>query len=809
MAEWILSGGTCKYVSMELYLKEQSQNIDNNKTVLYWEIRGWYTTTDPNYWFSNKTNDLSVNINGSTVFSRSYTNEAQVSIGTNHPVGNKLVIASGTAPVTHNSNGKKNVAVSWSFAAHWNPAVYTWSKSQNVDLTQIPRATTPTLSKSSVAFEAAVTITTPGASDNFVHKLTYAIGSASGTIASDVVDSTSWTIPADLMKQIPNSTSGVIKITCVTYLDGTEIGQKEVNFTAKIPSSIVPTLEVTVAEAASIPSGISGYIQSRSRLRVTSTAVGQYGATIKSYTTTVEATPYTGEEITTNTISGSGTIPVKVVVTDSRGRSTTKYVNITVTAYSLPKLTAVNAYRCTGSADATADKDGAYVCVTPRGVITSLGEKNSKSCVVYYKKTKESFYSSKSLTMSDYTLDGEYIIIPMAASDGYNIYVVLQDGFDKTTYVVPTLMAGAAYVHCPKDRRGMGLGKRLEGSGLEVGWPAEFFYDLTVLGNIYGNVRLLNHVKNEIGSGKDMNNPEYLIPGMWAVRTNDTAKTVTNIPSPYAGILITYSGTGRDNTDVTASYYYARQEYIPYESIYNRYERSIYSSAAGEDFTFRAWREVAYKDTIVDMASVAEIANALKSGVDITVGDVVANDIDAAHVDASSAVTSKAGMEIFAANPYLDFHFAGSTADYTARLIENSKGVITAINSITNGSDKRLKKAVQDIPDIYLQLVEKLYPKLYRFKKADNYLNAGFIAQDVLKAERELGITKSILVRGTGKWIPDPKHPGEKMLDYYSIDYQAFSVLLAAYVLRQFIVQQEKLDEMEKKLRRRNWKGAR
>ena len=57
-------------------------------------------------------------------------------------------------------------------------------------------------------------------------------------------------------------------------------------------------------------------------------------------------------------------------------------------------------------------------------------------------------------------------------------------------------------------------------------------------------------------------------------------------------------------------------------------------------------------------------------------------------------------------------------------------------------------------------------------------MNAGLIAQEVMELEKECGITESVLVRGTGKEI---EINGEKMTDYYSIDYNALLILLLKY----------------------------
>ena len=147
------------------------------------------------------------------------------------------------------------------------------------------------------------------------------------------------------------------------------------------------------------------------------------------------------------------------------------------------------------------------------------------------------------------------------------------------------------------------------------------------------------------------------------------------------------------------------------------------------------------------------------------------------------AVWVRYGLEILGSNeagtPYIDFHFGekdyggkSPVSDYTARLCEESSGILTARNSIVSSSDARLKENITDIPDVYMKLVERLQPKMFNFI-GGSYKTVGLIAQDVLKIEKDLGITDSVLIRGTGE---DD--------NYYSLDYNALSVLLIMYLLR-------------------------
>ena len=141
------------------------------------------------------------------------------------------------------------------------------------------------------------------------------------------------------------------------------------------------------------------------------------------------------------------------------------------------------------------------------------------------------------------------------------------------------------------------------------------------------------------------------------------------------------------------------------------------------------------------------------------------------------------GLELLGANEagtaYIDFHYGENdyngknpVSDYTARLCEESKGIITARNSIVSSSDARLKENITDIPDVYIKLVKRLQPKMFNFI-GSSYKTTGLIAQDVLEIEKELGITESVLIRGTGE--------GD---NYYSLDYNALSVLMLAYLLQ-------------------------
>ena len=198
-----------------------TQNVANNTSTITAKM---YMINDQNMEISARSNAHSLTIDGTTsTFSTSAIS------GT----GSRL-IGTATKTVTHNSDGTKSVAMSAVFAlkAYFGSEyVANITASSTITLNTIARASQPTLSAASTVMGSAVTINTNRASSNFTHTLTYSFGSASGTIASSVGVSTSWTIPLDLAKQIPNATSGTGTITCKTYNGSTLIGTKTVSFT--------------------------------------------------------------------------------------------------------------------------------------------------------------------------------------------------------------------------------------------------------------------------------------------------------------------------------------------------------------------------------------------------------------------------------------------------------------------------------------------------------------------------------------------------------------------------------------------------
>lgn len=434
-----------------------TQSVDNNTSTISWAAYGGSDGTSTTKY--TETGPVAVTINGTTVLS--LTSRFTMTKGQK--------IGSGTITIAHNTDGTKSISVGIS-AAIWQTAV-NCTYSGTITLNTIPRATTPTVSSSSVAMNSAVTINTPRASSSFTHTLTYSFGSASGTIATGVGTSYSWTVPLSLANQVPNNTSGSCTITCKTYSGNTLIGTKTVTITLTVPSSVVPSISsVSTSDPTGYLSTYGAYVQGKSTLKVSVSASGSYSSTIKSYKIVANGSTYTANGSTTGTLKSSGSNSISVTVTDSRGRTASKSVSISVLAYSNPSISALVVARCLS--DGTADASGAYMKVTVGASITALNSKNSKTIVIDYKKTSDSRWTTYKKYTDRYSLSDSYVI----AADvnySYNVRVTATDSF--TSSVKETdLTTAFTLMDFRSTGKGIAFGKVSEEDSLDINMATMF-----------------------------------------------------------------------------------------------------------------------------------------------------------------------------------------------------------------------------------------------------------------------------------------------------------------------------------------------
>ena len=454
-------------IKYKITITQNSQSVANNTSNVTVSVRVYRTNTG---YTTYGTGTVYCTING-TQYTEGITSSDKIT-------NSGIVLFSKTLNISHNADGTKTLATS---ARITHDQFSSSSQSYSQALTTIPRATTPTVSASSVNMGASITINMPRASSSFDHTLTYKLGSATGTIGSDLGTSHAWTVPLSLASQIPNGTSGTCTITCKTYNGSTLIGTKTVSFTAVVPSSVVPSISaLTIAEATTgLAAQFGAYIQNKSKLKVTITAAGSYSSTIKSYKTTVAGKSYTASSFTSGVLTSSGTVTISTTVTDSRGRTASKSSTVSVLAYTAPKITKFSALRT-----------NAGVQVTMNFSIASLGSKNAKSYVLSYKpKTSSTWVQLASGSVYTYN-SSQTFSEGFSTELSYDLQLVVKDFFGDSSAAIAYAEIPTAFTLLDFNASGKGLafGKVSEiENQMEIDMPMSIYKDIFMGGSKRAN----------------------------------------------------------------------------------------------------------------------------------------------------------------------------------------------------------------------------------------------------------------------------------------------------------------------------------
>lgn len=417
-------------------------------------------------------------------------------------------LASWTGAISHGSDGSKKLDCSGSFTISGSSYLSGDSISCSIQLESIPRATRPTLSSSSVTLGKAVTINISPAVSSWTHNIYYRIGTGNWTrFATGVKANYSWTVPLSIANSYPSSTNGTITIGLNTYNGSTQIGGTQtVNLNISIPASIVPSVSsVSVTETTG---GLSsyGYVQYKSKLKITASVSGSYSSSIKSYNYYIGSQSYSslgntytmGEEVRDN-----GNVTVTVEVTDSRGRTAKNTASISVLPYSIPQIWQMDCTRC-GDASGSYNTNGGFLKVTMGFSIAALNNKNGASYKLEYSLLGANSWSTLA-SGSTYNYSDSYVSSSaiLNSANSYNIRLTVADNFTNTVFVrdVGTVTTLMSYI---VKKFAFAIGKAAEISNtFEVALEtvfnryASFMSGVGIAGDLkaYGNVTVNNWIE--------------------------------------------------------------------------------------------------------------------------------------------------------------------------------------------------------------------------------------------------------------------------------------------------------------------------
>lgn len=367
-------------------------------------------------------------------------------------------ILTGQTTIYHNADGTKTSSASaYCYNSYWGISE---SFSGNFTLPTIPRASTPSISPSSTFnIGDTITINTNRASTSFTHTLSLTFGSYSYQIATGVTDSTTLdtsTIANNLYQQIPNAAQGTGTLTCVTYSGSTTIGTKTLSFTAKVVNSN-PTFDQAYQDINPTTIAItddSTYIirnQSHLQIYVTNTSAKNY-ATLASLKAVIEGVEYVGDlrgsggSIETGTLNIASDTVAQVILTDSRGISTTKNLFIKILNWELPTAIISLGRQNNFYSETDIKVDANYSYLTVDNI-----NKNTITIKVRSKKTTDQSYGAYT-TLQDnvtttLTLDNNY---------QWDVQVLLQDRLGSTTYNL-AIDRGIPIIFFDRLRRSVGV----------------------------------------------------------------------------------------------------------------------------------------------------------------------------------------------------------------------------------------------------------------------------------------------------------------------------------------------------------------
>ena len=550
-----------------------SQSIDNNTSV----IRVWCNLyTDGYASMYGVTAPLTIQVNGG---------EAIENVAVNINTNSKVTLWQKEYTIGHDPNGKKTTNIYLKLDLNtggYGSAAYGW----NPDLPIIPRAST--LSDITGTLGSAMTINISRKDSNFTHNLKYEFGKLSGSIATGVGTSCTWTPPLSLATAMPNKTSDWGQIVLETYKGSEKVGQTNCILTLNVPSTMKPTFTgITLSDNNTttqnlIPSGTT-FVEILSLIKVTfNGASGIQGSTIKGYKAELVNNNQT---VTSNggafgIIRKTGELTVRASVQDSRGIwSNTKDTKITLIEYFSP----LNSFKVERSGSA---RTTLTVTRTAKIAPLTVGGKQLNKMTITFKTrpvggttwtTNNGAASGTFTTISELLNSSANLAGTFAGTQSWEVYGEVEDLFDKTAFsaIVPT-----DSVLVSKTKNGLGVGKIRERGMLDVG------------GDIYANNKLIQHHQLTSNAGRS----PYNASGTVDLNTK-TVNSFFSCNEPVNGPTV---GTGLNQFYV--SVYSESDNYLSQQAIQKNSGRMF--TRTRHSGTWTAWIEYAPLNSVAEFTAV-------------------------------------------------------------------------------------------------------------------------------------------------------------------------------------------------------------
>ena len=469
MATAQFSGQYGHNMTLEVTSGFNTQDVPNNRSVVNVDVR---LRTNGYASMYGVTADLTLRVNGAT-----NVEHPSINIGTS----SSQFIYAHDYVVPHDSDGTKTVNIQVSL--NLNIAGYGSSTVEfNLPLPTIPRASSGSVTSGDLGTPVEISIDRKVST--FKHTLRYDWNGVTGTIASNVDTSYSWTLPMSFADNIPNATSSWGRVFIDTFNGSTKIGTTEATFTGNVPASVKPTLaSITLTDTNTAVNSLlntaNAFVQVMSNVQVTfNGASGAYGSTISSYRAEI-----LGKNQNTNSNNGllgmmnfNGSVTIRATVTDSRGRTSDPVdVQATVLEYFTPQLSFSTSRSGSSSTTVTVARNAKIAPLTVGG-----NQKNTMKLTFKYKEHSATSFTTDTgnaggtwTTISNLTNSSANLGATFNVFKSYDIIGTVEDSF--TSYDFLETIGTESFPFSLKADR-VGLGKIPEQSGvIDSAW--EYYYD--------------------------------------------------------------------------------------------------------------------------------------------------------------------------------------------------------------------------------------------------------------------------------------------------------------------------------------------
>ena len=482
---------TTNYATLILAWSQGTPGIDSsNRPYSVVTVSVYLKRNNTNYYSYNSGMNYTLSFNGS-----SYTGTLSINTG-NYSVGTEYLIYSNSFTVYHNSDGTKSVPMSFQLVSHTD-GIGTVTASGTAALDRAPMgstlsnlsANTISLNPSQTYVDLTATLTVYNSS--YYNKIVHSInGVAYAERLEGRTSTKTITLRESANAIVPNmsSASATVTVTVYTYTDSgytNQIGSpSSISFTAN--QNFPPVISAFTSSPNNSTTGITGYVSTKTTATLSASASGQKGASIASYAFYQNdallqsySTSAGTKTHTTAALSGSGSVIFKVIVTDSKGLTSTRSVTISLSSYGPPTFSTYTVQRC--DSDGNITNSGTYLKITVSASAAASSNNNSITSVKFSSKNKAGSTIQSGVTLANNAAntvgDGRY-----AASTSYIITITATDKFG-TTGTIANIPVNTArrILNVAKQGLALAIGKFSElADTFEVAWKSVFYDEVKI-----------------------------------------------------------------------------------------------------------------------------------------------------------------------------------------------------------------------------------------------------------------------------------------------------------------------------------------